>query len=56
MPHRSVQIEAAALCLRDAQGVLDGEIRETCTACATTLLLEFGYLSHLTGVESLSTT
>ena len=34
------------------QGVVDGDVRETCTACATTLLLEFGYLSHLTGVRS----
>lgn len=32
--------------------MLDGEIRQTCTACATTLLLEFGYLSHLTGNSS----
>lgn len=31
------------------QGVLEGELRQTCTACATTLLLEFGYLSALTG-------
>jgi Glycosyl hydrolase family 47 len=34
------------------QGVLDGELRQTCTACATTLLLEFGYLSHLSGNAS----
>ena len=32
-----------------AQGVLPGELRQTCTACATTLLLEFGTLSRLTG-------
>ncbi len=31
---------------------MDGDVRETCTACATTLLLEFGHLSHLTGVRS----
>lgn len=34
------------------QGLLDGELRQTCTACATTLLLEFGYLSHLSGNAS----
>ena len=34
-----------------AQGVLPGELRQTCTACATTLLLEFGTLSRLTGDE-----
>lgn len=32
-----------------AKGVLRGEIRATCTACAGTLLLEFGLLSQLTG-------
>ena len=31
------------------QGVLPGETRVTCTACAGTLLLEFGALSRLTG-------
>ena len=29
--------------------MLLGETRETCTACATTLLLEFSLLSRLTG-------
>jgi hypothetical protein len=38
--------------LPSLQGVLDGELRQTCTACATTLLLEFGYLSHLSGIAS----
>ncbi|KAK9826109.1 hypothetical protein WJX81_004279 [Elliptochloris bilobata] len=32
-----------------ARGVLPGETRVTCTACAGTLLLEFGALSRLTG-------
>lgn len=32
-----------------SQGVVDGDVRETCTACATTLMLEMGYLSVLTG-------
>ncbi len=32
-----------------AQGVVPGETRVTCTACAGTLLLEFGLLSRLTG-------
>ena len=31
------------------QGVLPEEARVTCTACAGTLLLEFGTLSRLTG-------
>lgn len=31
------------------QGVPEGETRVTCTACAGTLLLEFGILSRLTG-------
>ena len=31
------------------QGVPDQETRVTCTACAGTLLLEFGLLSRLTG-------
>jgi hypothetical protein len=31
------------------QGVVPGETRVTCTACAGTLLLEFGLLSRLTG-------
>lgn len=31
------------------QGVPAGETRVTCTACAGTLLLEFGLLSRLTG-------
>lgn len=31
------------------QGVPAGETRITCTACATTLLLEFGLLSRLSG-------
>ena len=31
------------------QGVPKGETRVTCTACATTLLLEFGLLSRLSG-------
>lgn len=31
------------------QGVVPGDIRVTCTACATTLLLEFGMLSRLSG-------
>lgn len=31
------------------QGVLPGETRFTCTACASTLILEFGTLSRLTG-------
>lgn len=31
------------------QGVVAGETRVTCTACAGTLLLEFGLLSRLTG-------
>ena len=31
------------------QGVPKGETRITCTACATTLLLEFGLLSRLSG-------
>ena len=35
--------------LASAQGVLPKELRQTCTACATTLLLEFGTLSRLTG-------
>ena len=36
--------------MRDAgvQGVPEGETRVTCTACAGTLLLEFGLLSRLT--------
>ena len=34
------------------QGVLRGELRQTCTACATTLLLEFATLSRLTGNAS----
>lgn len=39
-------------CLQDmscAQGVLPEETRFTCTACAGTMLLEFGTLSRLTG-------
>ncbi|KAK9786898.1 hypothetical protein WJX73_010844 [Symbiochloris irregularis] len=32
-----------------SKGVPEGEIRITCTACATTLLLEFGVLSRLSG-------
>jgi len=32
--------------------VLPRELRQTCTACATTLLLEFGTLSRLTGDPS----
>lgn len=31
------------------QGVPEGEVRVTCTACAGTLLLELGLLSRLTG-------
>jgi mannosidase alpha-like ER degradation enhancer 1 len=31
------------------RGLLPGEVTETCTAVAGTLLLEFGLLSHLTG-------
>ena len=31
------------------QGVLPEETRFTCTACAGTLMLEFGTLSRLTG-------
>ena len=32
-----------------AQGQIPGDVRSTCTACAGTLLLEFGVLSRLTG-------
>ena len=32
--------------------MLPRELRQTCTACATTLLLEFGTLSRLTGDPS----
>ena len=31
------------------QGIITGETHVTCTACAGTLLLEFGTLSRLTG-------
>lgn len=31
------------------QGQIPGDVRSTCTACAGTLLLEFGVLSRLTG-------
>jgi hypothetical protein len=31
------------------QGVVPGETRTTCTACAGTLLLEFGLLSRVSG-------
>lgn len=31
------------------QGQIPGDVRATCTACAGTLLLEFGVLSRLTG-------
>ncbi|DBB03198.1 TPA: hypothetical protein ACH3X1_000010 [Trebouxia sp. C0004] len=34
------------------KGVLPGETRFTCTACAATLLLEFGTLSRLTGNQT----
>lgn len=31
------------------QGQIRGDVRQTCTACAGTLLLELGVLSRLTG-------
>ena len=34
---------------RRLQGQIPGDVRSTCTACAGTLLLEFGVLSRLTG-------
>ena len=45
-PRALLQTTWAAAC---AQGVLPEETRVTCTACAGTLLLEFGALSRLTG-------
>lgn len=35
--------------LPSLQGQVTGDTRITCTACAGTLLLEFGVLSRLTG-------
>lgn len=39
----------AWVCALSGQGIMPGETRITCTACASTLLLEFGLLSRLTG-------
>ena len=54
VPPAALQLRACKQLRADAglgraQGVLPGELRQTCTACATTLLLEFGTLSRLTG-------
>lgn len=51
MTHLKRLFMAHLMCFNH-QGVLDGELRQTCTACATTLLLEFGLLSHQSGNAS----
>ena len=49
--HSGVQPQKTGLVvlLVAVQGVINKETRFTCTACAGTLLLEFGTLSRLTG-------
>ena len=46
---RRCQATNSAILAYHMQGIITGETHVTCTACAGTLLLEFGTLSRLTG-------